>query len=195
TVESGQLVTFTAVNETTSKWVGSVPNAPDTYFTDPSYNYYLVTGSLWNTSYFDASNPSVPGKFQYRMTNNYTKPVVVKFTFTVKTFTRNPGGSSTQLTVTDEALPSITITVTPKVIPVTPPTHYYINGTSVTYAAYQSALTYDRYGQSGSGIGTTGPNLLEEKHYTPQEAATKFTLTDGGDAYELSTKGGVLMPW
>lgn len=195
TVESGQLVTFTAVNETTAKFIGSVSGPADTYFTNPSYNYYLVTGTLWNTSYFDAARPNVPGKFQYLITNNYSQPITVQFSFPVQTFAPNPTGSSTIYTVTNEVLPAITITVKPKAVPVTPSTHYYINGTSVTYAAYQSALTYDRYGQSGSGIGTTGPNLLEEKHYTPQEAATKFTLTDGGDAYELSTKGGVLMPW
>jgi hypothetical protein len=81
TVNSGTVVTFTVLNETLSKFIGSVPINAYTYSADPTFTAGLVVCQLNTTHYFNAGQPSVPGKFLYTLTNNGSKPYTVTLTF------------------------------------------------------------------------------------------------------------------
>lgn len=193
TVTSGDIVTFTAVGESNSKFIGNVPINPYNNFTSPAYNANYISCILSDTYYYDPSKPNIPGKFNYKLINTYSSPITVKLTFhdivmDLRSSSGIPSSSIEQIIYT--------IIVNPYVPPVTPPIHYYYHEAAVTSSEYSSIWNADLHGESGSGIGMIGPNILKEVRYTPSEAAVKFGITDGGAVYQLELKGPrIIIPY
>ncbi len=179
TVESGALISFTATNESASKSITewgimqyqftNESLRPNLSYSFPTYNYY------------NAAN-NTPGKWNYRFVNSGTQPIEVTIFFRVALMTFVNGLAHSKEYTTLQAK----ITVNPPPPPVV--TRYYHLGTQVTYSEYNNIYNLDRHGSYTPGVSTIGPNLLQEKYYTPAEAAIRFGITDGGAAYELTYK-------
>lgn len=107
TTTSGSTVTFTAVNETIDKYIGSIAAYPTVSYSTPTTTG-LINLQLLETNYFKPS-PLTPSNFKYKITSSHSAAITATITFPNNTIVNSTypysGNQSISYTITVNPAP------------------------------------------------------------------------------------------